>query len=157
VVLHKLHSLAAIYHLNPLHITSWYEAPFEETFRDAASLPSPPTHLSEPQIFSGQSSDPAGRTSEPDQTKLLSELPAQLGSEFLAMKRFAKGRYRYGHIGLSGRRMGRFCVQEAWCWSTHHAARWKTRTGIMNMIGRCTLWSFGKDIVAVGSRRTDRD
>jgi transcriptional regulator with XRE-family HTH domain len=104
--LHKLYSLAAIYHLNPLHITNWYEAPFEETFRDAASLPSPLTHLSEPQMIPEESNDPPGRPSEPDQTKLLSEAPAQLGSEFPGMERFAKGRYRYGHIGLSDRRMG---------------------------------------------------
>ena len=58
--LHKLYSLAAIYHLNPLHITSWYEAPFEETFRDAASLPSPLTHLSEPQMIPDESNDPPG-------------------------------------------------------------------------------------------------
>ena len=104
--LHKLYSLAAIYHLNPLHITNWYEAPFEETFHDAASLPSPLTHLSGARMFPDENSDPPRQTSEPNQTRLLSEVPAQLGSEFPGMERFAKGRYRYGHIGLSDRRMG---------------------------------------------------
>ena len=32
--LHKLYSMAVIYHLNPLEITSWYEAPFDRTFHD---------------------------------------------------------------------------------------------------------------------------
>lgn len=41
--LHKLYSLAAILHLDPLEISGWYEAPFQQTLPDGASFP-PPVH-----------------------------------------------------------------------------------------------------------------
>jgi hypothetical protein len=39
--LHKLYSLAAILHLDPLEISNWYEAPFQQTFHDSAQFPPP--------------------------------------------------------------------------------------------------------------------
>ena len=45
--LHKLYSLATILHLHPMEISSWYEAPFQQTLDDGASFPPPRTHLGE--------------------------------------------------------------------------------------------------------------
>jgi len=39
--LHKLYSLAVIYHLDPLEITCWYEAPLQQAFHDGAAFPPP--------------------------------------------------------------------------------------------------------------------
>jgi transcriptional regulator with XRE-family HTH domain len=44
--LHKLYSLAAILHLDPMEISGWYEAPFRQTFHEGASFPPPRTSLS---------------------------------------------------------------------------------------------------------------
>lgn len=45
--LYKLYSLAAIYHLDPLELCAWYEAPFQQALHDGASFPPPRTHLAE--------------------------------------------------------------------------------------------------------------
>jgi transcriptional regulator with XRE-family HTH domain len=45
--LYKLFSLAAIYHLDPLELSAWYEAPFQQAFHEGASIPAPRTHLAE--------------------------------------------------------------------------------------------------------------
>ncbi|HXJ12177.1 MAG TPA: helix-turn-helix transcriptional regulator, partial [Candidatus Limnocylindrales bacterium] len=45
--LHKLYSLAAIYHLSPFEISTWYEAPLQQTFEDGTAFPAPRTHLHE--------------------------------------------------------------------------------------------------------------
>jgi len=37
--LHKLYSLAVIYHLDPLEIADWYEAPLKETIWDEHPFP----------------------------------------------------------------------------------------------------------------------
>ena len=39
--LHKLYTLAAIYHLNPLELFRWYEVPVDEFFSDGAMFPAP--------------------------------------------------------------------------------------------------------------------
>ena len=44
--LHKLYSLAAIFHLDPAEISSWYDVPLSQTFREGAYFPPPRTHLS---------------------------------------------------------------------------------------------------------------
>ncbi len=42
--LHKLYTLAALYHLSPLEILRWYDVPLEECFHDGASFEVPQTH-----------------------------------------------------------------------------------------------------------------
>ena len=39
--IHKLYSLAAILHLDPLEISAWYEAPLRQTPQEGASFPHP--------------------------------------------------------------------------------------------------------------------
>ena len=101
--LHKLYSLAAIYHEDPFEITNWYEAPFRETFHDGASFPPPRTHLSEtmPALVM-----PALREKSFDSlsTGLSTHLPPAIG-QFPGSEEISSGHYRYGHIGLSDRRM----------------------------------------------------
>jgi transcriptional regulator with XRE-family HTH domain len=45
--LYKLYSLAVIYHMKPLEIVSWFEAPLRETIWDENHFPPPRTHLSD--------------------------------------------------------------------------------------------------------------
>jgi hypothetical protein len=43
--LHKLYTLAVIYHLNPHEILRWYDIPIDECFNDETTVPSPQTHI----------------------------------------------------------------------------------------------------------------
>jgi transcriptional regulator with XRE-family HTH domain len=42
--LHKLYSLCAIYHLDPMEVIRWYDVPFEKNFLDGLGCPAPKTH-----------------------------------------------------------------------------------------------------------------
>jgi len=99
--LHKLYTLASIYHLDAVSISGWYEAPLEQTLADGASLPAPRTDLGEREIH-GKS---PGKVKRPEETTLLLELPGS-GGEFPGAERLPEGPYRYGYIGKSDRRMG---------------------------------------------------
>jgi transcriptional regulator with XRE-family HTH domain len=101
--LHKLYSLATIYHLSPLEISGWYEAPFLQMFDDGAAFPAPLTHLYEfpkaPRVAAKCDSP-----FESECTGLLRELPSN-AQHFPGMKQAASERFRHGYIGLSDRRM----------------------------------------------------
>ena len=102
--LHKLYSLSAILHLDPVEISTWYEAPFHQTFQDSAAFPPPRTHLGEtlPPSLARSPFQDASHPSE--QTNLLDRCPSSL-APMSALNRFEAGRYRYGYVGLSDRRM----------------------------------------------------
>ena len=101
--LYKLYSLATIYHLSPIEISGWYEAPLQQTFEDGTAFPAPRTHLHEfPVSFS--SNPQSGSTSVSDSTALLSQQPDNVRC-FPGMKQESTIRFRYGYIGLSDRRM----------------------------------------------------
>jgi transcriptional regulator with XRE-family HTH domain len=101
--LHKLYSLSAILHLDPLEISNWYEAPFQQSVHEEASFPPPRTHLSEshlPPVEPRSSQDYL----QPESTKLLQRPPATV----VPMRHFDThrgDRYRYGFVGLADRRM----------------------------------------------------
>ncbi len=101
--LYKLYSLATIYHLSPLEISGWYEAPFQQTFDDGAAFPAPLTHL-----YEMPKAPPAATKSdspfETGCTGLLRELPGNT-QHFPGLKEAGTERFRYGYIGLSDRRM----------------------------------------------------
>jgi transcriptional regulator with XRE-family HTH domain len=99
--LHKLYSLAVIYHLDAMEIASWYEAPFLHSFQDECSFPSSVTHLSEarPDIGSAGEGSLCRR-----ETELLKQLPPAWGS-FPANVSADLSRCRYGYVGLGDRRM----------------------------------------------------
>ena len=101
--LHKLYSLAVIYHLDPLEIACWYEAPLQQTFHDGAAFPPPQTHL-------GGALPPSAAAVMRDDmfntmaTGLLNCLPPAVGP-FARLEAYADGPYRYGYIGFTDRRM----------------------------------------------------
>jgi transcriptional regulator with XRE-family HTH domain len=104
--IYKLYSVSVIYHLSVSEISSWYEAPFQQAFQDGVSFPSPRTHLSEFLNLEPKASCDASEDLPVDtaSTGLLEELPPDLGC-MPGLQSKTKGRYRYGYIGLSDRRM----------------------------------------------------
>src|ERR1700752_1178383 len=75
--LHKLYSLATIYHLNPLEISGWYEAPFQQTFEDGAAFPAPYTHLHEFPVSFAMNAE-TGSQIGPDHTGLWAKQPGNV-------------------------------------------------------------------------------
>lgn len=101
--LHKLYSLAAILHLDPVEISSWYDAPFRQTFHEGASFPPPRTSLSSfpvPPI----STQAAGGDVASETTELLARRPATV-VPIPQTDASANSKHRYGYVGLSDRRM----------------------------------------------------
>ncbi|GAC1619108.1 MAG: hypothetical protein PVS2B2_02900 [Candidatus Acidiferrum sp.] len=102
--LHKLYALGVIYHLKPAEIACWYEAPLDHYFHDATSFPAPETHLF-PQPKSAAESDPQlPHDFDMQQTEFLSPSVVRM-VDFQNILGAANGKYRYGFIGLSDRRM----------------------------------------------------
>ena len=101
--LHKLYSLAAILHLDPFDISTWYEAPFGQTSNDGASFPPPCTSLSSAplQAIPPNSAEAPGAL---ETTELLRRPPAGI-MPLPEIKNSANHRYRYGFVGLCDRRM----------------------------------------------------
>jgi transcriptional regulator with XRE-family HTH domain len=101
--IYKLYSVSVIYHLSVAEISGWYDAPFPETFQDGICFPSPRTHLRE---FRSSLRIPTlhAEPQKPQVTDLLKELPAAFGG-LPRSDRSGGGRYRYGYIGVSDRRM----------------------------------------------------
>jgi transcriptional regulator with XRE-family HTH domain len=101
--LHKLYTLAALYHLSPIEILRWYDVPLEECFYDGASFEVPQTHtmaapasLRIPMKF-----DPAF---DPRRTELLSRMVEKWG-HFEGVLTNGHGHHIYGYIGIRDRRM----------------------------------------------------
>jgi transcriptional regulator with XRE-family HTH domain len=103
--LHKLYSLAAIYHLDPLELFRWFEVPLDETFHDGTSLPAPRTHLIAPPttLRVPMRFDPSF---DPRRTAFLSRMIENWGRfDGVLANGNGNGRYRYGSIGFCDRRM----------------------------------------------------
>jgi transcriptional regulator with XRE-family HTH domain len=101
--LHKLYTLAVVYHLNPLQILGWYDVPLERFLGDAVSFRAPQTHLIAPSTHSGSTGQPAPEHI-PEGTQFMARNAADhgaLGNIFNS----ENGHYRYGCIGLRDRRM----------------------------------------------------
>lgn len=101
--LYKLYSLATIYHMSPVEISSWYEAPFLKTFEDGAAFRAPHTHLYE-FLNKPLPRESYSSAANPECTELLAEVPT-LTSPFPEANEGTPDRYRHGYIGLSDRRM----------------------------------------------------
>ena len=101
--LYKLFSLAAIYHLDPLELSAWYEAPFQQASHEGAALAPPRTHLAEPFLPAPIPIHAEG-SRDADATSLLAQLPAANGGASCGSST-SQGHLRYGYIGLSDRRM----------------------------------------------------
>jgi transcriptional regulator with XRE-family HTH domain len=100
--LHKLYSLATILHLDSLEISTWYEAPFSQTLSDGASFPPPRTHLGET-LLPSLKSNVFGHRFETESTELLHHQPPV--TPWPRIQDLPGGRFKYGYIGLSDRRM----------------------------------------------------
>jgi transcriptional regulator with XRE-family HTH domain len=100
--LHKLFSLAAILHLDPIEISSWYDAPFRQTSVDGASFPPARTWLgsSLPSSASINLENAPGT----DETHLLTRRPTTM-VPMAQNENSSFSKHRYGYIGLSDRRM----------------------------------------------------
>lgn len=101
--LHKLYSLAVLYHLNPLQLFGWYEVPFEECFEDGLRCPVPQTHVAAPPsgLRVPLRFDPAF---DPRRTDFLSRMVERWGHFEGALSK-ESARHCYGYIGLNDRRM----------------------------------------------------
>ncbi len=101
--LHKLYTLATVYHLNPLDIFRWYDIPIEECFHDGASSPVPRTHLMAPptSLRIPMKFDPAF---DPQRTEFLTRMVEKWG-HFEGLLTNGHRHHAYGYIGLSDRRM----------------------------------------------------
>ena len=102
--LHKLYSLSTILHLDPVEISTWYDAPFHQTVQDSADFPPPRTHLSESFLPSPAHHSLHDAPPLSGHTDLLDHRPASLVS-LPSVNRLQAGRFRYGYVGLSDRRM----------------------------------------------------
>src|SRR5499427_9561451 len=101
--LHKLYSLAALYHLNLLELFGWYEVPFEECFEDGLRFQVPQTHVAAPPtaLRVPLRFDPAF---DPRRTDFLSRMVERWGHFEGALVK-GNPRHCYGYIGLNDRRM----------------------------------------------------
>ena len=100
----SLYSLSTILRLDPVEISTWYEAPFHQTFQDSANFPPPRTHLREPFLPTVARASLQDVPHPPERTDLLDCRP-ESAAPMLSANRFENGRYRYGYVGLSDRRM----------------------------------------------------
>lgn len=111
--LHKLYTLAAVYHINPLDILKWYEVPINECFGDSAAFPTPRTHVMAPPatLRIPTRFDPAF---DPKRTEFLSRMVSQWGQfEGVLANGYANGngngngngQFGYGYIGVCDHRM----------------------------------------------------
>jgi transcriptional regulator with XRE-family HTH domain len=101
--IHKVYALAALYHLDPLQIFAWYDAPVSELFQDGGLSRPPHTHLAAPPVAlrTPIRFDPAF---DPRRTEFLSRLVQQWGRFDGALDN-GETKYRYGYIGWNDRRM----------------------------------------------------
>ena len=101
--LHKLYTLAVIYHLNPQELFAWYDVPIEGCFEDGVNFPSPQTHRMAPpsSLRVPLRFDPAF---DPRRTDFLSRMVERWG-HFEGALTNGNGRHCYGFVGLDDRRM----------------------------------------------------
>lgn len=101
--IHKVYTLAAVYHLDPVQILAWYDVPLSELFVDGAVSRPSNTHLAAPPIAMRTPIrfDPAF---DPRRTEFLSRMVQQWGRLEGALDP-GESNYRYGYVGLADRRM----------------------------------------------------
>lgn len=149
---HKLYSLAAIYHLDPQDILRWYDVLLEECFHDGSTVQSPQTHLLAPptSLQIPMRFDPAF---DPRRTEFLSRMVEEWG-HFEGVLTNGHGRNVYGYIGMSDRRMMPLLRPGSIVLVMPQSARSMMATGLLSMTGRCILWKCVKVTAADGSIRT---
>jgi transcriptional regulator with XRE-family HTH domain len=101
--IHKIYTLAAVYHLDPLQIFDWYDAPLSELFLDGAQSRAPNTHLAAAPV-SLRTPIRFDPSFDPRRTEFLSRMVQQWG-RLEGVLEAEDATYRYGYIGLADRRM----------------------------------------------------
>ena len=101
--LHKLYTLAALYHLDVFELFAWFDVPLQRCFEDGAKFPVPQTHLAAaPSGFRlPLKFDPAF---DPRRTEFLSRMVERWG-QFEGVLTADSSRHRYAYVGLNDRRM----------------------------------------------------
>ena len=101
--LYKLYSLAAIYHLDPVDVSRWYDVPLTNHFADGTLLGVPRTHLAAPPTVIKVPSrfDPGF---DPRRTEYLTRMVEAWG-ELEGTLFNGKERFRYGYIGTADNMM----------------------------------------------------
>ncbi|HXN64708.1 MAG TPA: XRE family transcriptional regulator [Candidatus Acidoferrales bacterium] len=100
---HKIYSLAAIYHLDPINVFEWYDIPVANHFHEGAELPGRNTHMAAPPrtLRLPLRFDPAF---DPRRCELLSRMVeswSELEGAFLRPEPHCQ----YGYIGLDDHMM----------------------------------------------------
>lgn len=100
---HKIYSLAAIYHLNPVEVFEWFEIPLAEHFRDANAILARNTHLAAPPgaMRLPMRFDPGF---DPKRTELLSRM-VESWRDFEGTLFDGQRRFQYGYVGLEDHMM----------------------------------------------------
>ena len=100
---HKIYSLAAIYHLNPVEVFEWFEIPLAEHFRDSGELLVRNSHLAAPPgvMRLPMRFDPGF---DPKRTELLSRM-VESWKEFEGTLFSGSPRFQYGYVGLDDHMM----------------------------------------------------
>ena len=101
--LHKLYTLAALYHLDPFELFEWFDVPLQRCFEDGGKFPVPQTHLAAaPSGFKVPLRfDPAF---DPRRTDFLSRMVERWG-QFEGALTAHSTRHRYAYVGLTDKRM----------------------------------------------------
>jgi len=101
--LHKLYSLSAVYHLDPLEVFSWYDIPLKDNFRDGAHFPGSRTHPAAPPtvLRLPMRMDPAFDVTK---SALLTRMVESWGHLEAALLNGHR-RYCYAYVGLGDRWM----------------------------------------------------
>ena len=101
--IHKLYTLASIYHLNPVEVCRWYGVPLDEFFQDAIQAQAPLTHLAAPPatLRVPLRFDPSF---DPRRTEFFSRMVERWG-QFEGSLAGAQSPYCYGFVGLEDHRM----------------------------------------------------
>jgi transcriptional regulator with XRE-family HTH domain len=100
---HKIYSLAAIYHLNPVDVFEWYDIPLGMHFQDGAELGAPNTHLASApmQLRLPVRFDPGF---DPRRTDLISRMVEAWG-EWEGVFFNGHPRHQYGYVGMDDHMM----------------------------------------------------
>ena len=100
---HKIYSLAAIYHLNPVEVFAWFEIPLGEHFQDAGEILARNTHLAAPPAAMRlpMRFDPGF---DPRRTELLTRM-VEAWRDFEGTLFNRQHRFQYGYIGLDDHMM----------------------------------------------------
>jgi transcriptional regulator with XRE-family HTH domain len=152
--LHKLYSLAAIYHLSPQDILRWNDVPLEDCFHDGGAVQSPQTHLLAPptSLRIPMRFDPGSIHGARSSCREWSKG----GGTLRACSRTVAATMCMGILACRTGAWCPCCAQGVSSWWTPRSGRSMMATGRRSTTGPCTLWKFAMVTAADGFIRTVR-